>query len=221
MEQYAFYFDSSACSGCKACQVACKDRHALKVGLLWRRVYEVVGGGWTRRGEAWNSSVFAYNVSLACNHCEEPICAEVCPTRAITRRADGIVLLDPDRCIGCRYCSWACPYGAPQYDKESGTMSKCTFCAEDLDAGLPPSCVAACPLRALDFGDRGELEARYGMEPGPFQTTRETIYPLPEPGLTGPALVITPHQEAGRAAGDGGHPAAGVGIGNLEEVNAQ
>jgi DMSO reductase iron-sulfur subunit len=113
--------------------MACKDRDGLKVGLLWRRVYEVAGGGWTRRGEAWSSSVFAYNISLACNHCEKPICAEVCPTRAITRRADGIVLLDPAKCVGCKYCSWACPYGAPQYDDEAGTMSKCTFCAEDLN----------------------------------------------------------------------------------------
>ena len=83
IKQYAFYFDASACSGCKACQVACKDRHGLEVGLLWRRVYEVTGGDWTRSGEAWVSSVFAYNVSLACNHCLEPICAEVCPTGGI------------------------------------------------------------------------------------------------------------------------------------------
>jgi anaerobic dimethyl sulfoxide reductase subunit B (iron-sulfur subunit) len=221
MTQYTFYFDSSACSGCKACQMACKDRHGLKVGLLWRRVYEVAGGGWTRRGEAWLSSVFAYHVSLACNHCQAPICAEVCPTRAITQRADGIVLLDPDRCVGCKYCSWACPYGAPQYDDEAGTMAKCTFCVEDLDAGLPPSCVAACPLRALDFGDRGDLEAKYGRTSVSPPTRRDVVFPLPEPSLTEPALVMTPHQEADRATGDGGHPAAGVRIGNLEEVNAR
>jgi anaerobic dimethyl sulfoxide reductase subunit B (iron-sulfur subunit) len=205
-KQYAFYFDSSACSGCKACQVACKDRHSLRVGLMWRRVYEVVGGAWSRRGQAWVSSVFAYNVSLACNHCERPICAEVCPTKAITRRDDGIVLLDPDKCIGCKYCSWACPYGAPQYDAEAGRMTKCDFCAEDLDVGLPPSCVAACPLRALDFGDRAVLEQKYGP--------LEVIYPLPETHLTEPALVVTPHQDAVRAR----HGTAEVG--NWEEVGA-
>jgi anaerobic dimethyl sulfoxide reductase subunit B (iron-sulfur subunit) len=68
-KQYAFYFDSSACSGCKACQVACKDKHNLEVGRLWRRVYEVSGGGWQRQGQAWTTSAFAYNLSLACNHC--------------------------------------------------------------------------------------------------------------------------------------------------------
>lgn len=204
IEQYAFYFDSSACSGCKACQVACKDRHGLRVGLLWRRVYEVTGGNWARTGDAWISSVFAYNVSLACNHCEQPICAEVCPTGAMAKRADGIVLIDPEKCIGCRYCSWACPYGAPQYDAHAGQMTKCTFCAPDLDAGLPPSCVAACPLRALDFGDRAELEARYG--------TASPIYPLPEVCLTRPALIVTPHKDTSRAA----HSSAQVG--NWEEV---
>jgi anaerobic dimethyl sulfoxide reductase subunit B (iron-sulfur subunit) len=257
MKQYAFYFDSSSCSGCKACQVACKDRHGLRVGLLWRRVYEVTGGTWTRRGEAWISSVFAYHVSLACNHCEQPICAEVCPTGATAKRADGIVLIDPDKCIGCRYCSWACPYGAPQYDAEAGRMTKCTFCAEDLGAGLPPSCVAACPLRALDFGERTELEARYKAshldklcagsesfgsalrpwalylssrtsaggpraqdEPGrracpePSRRAVEAVYPLPEADLTEPALVLTPHKDALRAAGESAR------VGNWEEVNA-
>ena len=103
----------------------------------------MTGGDWQRRGPAWLSSVFAYNVSLACNHCEEPICVEICPTQALGKRADGIVSIDADRCIGCKYCSWASPYGALQYDVEAGRMTKCTFCAEDLDAGLPPSCVAA------------------------------------------------------------------------------
>jgi anaerobic dimethyl sulfoxide reductase subunit B (iron-sulfur subunit) len=172
--------------------VACKDRHGLRVGLLWRRVYEVAGGEWTRTGEAWTSSVFAYNMSLACNHCEDPICVEICPTRALTKRDDGVVLLDSERCVGCRYCSWACPYGAPQYDDQAGHMTKCSFCVEDLDAGRPPVCVAACPLRALDFGDRAELEEKYGAV--------GKVFPLPETHLTDPSLVVTPHKEAGRAS---------------------
>ncbi len=188
MKQYAFYFDSSACSGCKACQAACKDKHGLPVGVLWRRVYEVTGGGWTRQGEAWVSTVFAYNVSLACNHCERPICVEVCPAGAYTQRADGIVLLDADKCLGCQYCTWACPYGAPQYDEQAGHTSKCNFCSDRIDAGRPPACVAACPLRALDFGDREELQARYGK--------LQPVYPLPDATLTRPSFVMTPHREA-------------------------
>jgi len=201
---YAFFFDAASCSGCKACQAACKDKHDLPVGLLWRRVYELVGGSWDREGDAWVPDVFAFNLSLACNHCDAPICVEVCPTGAMRRRDDGIVLVDPDTCIGCRYCAWACPYGAPQFDDASGRMTKCTFCADHLDLGLPPACVAACPMRALEFGERSELEARHG--PSPW------FFPLPDPALTKPGLAIVPHRDTVRA----GPRTAGVA--NREEV---
>ncbi len=167
----------------------------------------MTGGGWEQRGAAWVSTVFAYNVSLACNHCQRPICVEVCPARAIAKRPDGIVLIDSDRCLGCKYCSWACPYGAPQYDERTGRMTKCTFCADNIDAGLAPACVAACPLRALDFGDRTELEARYGAE--------KVVYPLPGAVLTEPALVLLPHQDAARAA------SGTACVANREEVGAR
>ncbi len=206
MKQYAFYFDSSACSGCKACQAACKDKHGLPVGILWRRVYEITGGTWTQRGPAWMSTVFAYNISLACNHCDRPICVEICPAAAYTKRADGIVQLDSNKCLGCRYCRWACPYGAPQYDEQTGQMTKCSLCIDNIDAGLPPACVAACPMRALDFGERTELEARYGVI--------APVSPLPEAHLTAPSLVITPHSAARRTATETTE------VGNREEVGA-
>ena len=148
---YAFTFDASACSGCKACQEACKDKNNLPVGVMWRRVIEVSGGGWVQEGEAWTNNVFAYNLSIACNHCVHPKCAGVCPTDAYVHRADGIVYIDPDKCMGCGYCSWACPYNAPRYNPELGQMAKCNFCFDNIDAGLPPSCVAACPMRVLNF----------------------------------------------------------------------
>ena len=97
VNKYGFYLDSSACIGCKACQIACKDKNNLPVGVLWRRVVEVQGGEWLPRGEAWLTNTFAYFISAACMHCELPICAEVCPTQAITQREDGIVTLDPQR----------------------------------------------------------------------------------------------------------------------------
>ena len=140
---YDFYLDTSCCTGCKACQIACKDKNDLPVGVLWRRVVEVQGGEWLPRSDAWLTNVFAYFVSAACMHCELPICAEVCPTRAITRREDGIVTIDPGRCMGCRYCEMACPYKAPQFDPVSGVMTKCDFCYDLLDDGKSPACVAA------------------------------------------------------------------------------
>ncbi len=200
MTQLAFYFDASSCSGCKACQAACKDKNDLPAGLLWRRVYEVTGGSWMRSGVAWISDVFAYNLSISCNHCQRPICVEVCPTRAMHKRADGIVVIDQDKCMGCQYCSWACPYDAPQYDAACGRMTKCDFCADNLEAGLPPACVAACPLRALDFGVLSELQAKHSTAPD--------ARPLPGDHFTQPALLLTAHRAMGRAAR----------LGNTEEV---
>jgi anaerobic dimethyl sulfoxide reductase subunit B len=186
--RYAFYLDSQACSGCKACQIACKDKHNLPLGILWRRVYEVSGGDWLKIGHAWQNTVFAYNLSIACNHCQQPICVEVCPTGAMHQRPDGIVLIDPQRCLGCQYCAWACPYSAPQFDSQAGVMTKCDFCVDEIELGLPPACVAACPMRALDFGDLEELQARYQGVP--------SLAPLPDPNLTGPAIFIRPHPAA-------------------------
>jgi anaerobic dimethyl sulfoxide reductase subunit B (iron-sulfur subunit) len=153
---HAFAFDARFCTGCKACQVACKDRNNLPSGVLWRRVYEVSSGEWTRNGEAWESTVSAFNLSIACNHCVHPKCAGVCPTGAYNVRPDGIVTIDPRRCTGCGYCAWACPYDAPQLDRSAGVMTKCNLCFEDIDAGLPPACVAGCPLRCLDLVQVGE-----------------------------------------------------------------
>ena len=196
MTQPAFYFDASACSGCKACQAACKDKHNLPMGVLWRRVYEVTGGGWTRAGESWTSDVFAYSLSLSCHHCARPICVEVCPTQAMHKRVDGIVVIDHDKCMGCHYCSWACPYDAPQYDRARGHMTKCDFCADNLAAGKPPACVAACPMRVL--------ETREGQASSP------SVNPLPVASLTQPALIVKPHHAAHRTGG----------LGNAEEVSA-
>jgi len=189
---YAFTFDAAFCSGCKACQAACKAKNNLPLGVLWRRVIEVSGGTWQQRGEAWHNTVFAYNVSMACNHCLHPKCAGVCPTDAYIVRDDGIVLLDTAKCMGCGYCAWACPYGAPQYDPEAGHMTKCNFCFDDLEQGLPPACVAACPMRVLDYGEGTIDSATKTLRL--WDVPSETHpYPLPGYSHTGPRLAIKPH----------------------------
>ena len=185
MSQLGFYLDVSSCSGCKACQVACKDRHGLETGRLWRRVAEIEGGEWRREGEAWRPTVFAYSLSISCLHCAEPACVAACPSAAIEKDPDeGLVSVDEARCLGCRYCSWACPYGVPQFAEAAGTMSKCDTCVEDRQEGRPPTCVAACPLRALDFGELEDLRRRHG--------TLDTLPPLPDGSITRPSVVITP-----------------------------
>ena len=187
--QYVFTFDAQFCSGCKACQAACKDKNNLPAGVLWRRVYEVAGGTWQKQGEAWDNTVFAYHLSMACNHCTYPKCAGVCPTNAYVIQEDGIVLLDTSKCMGCGYCAWACPYGAPQYNPEAGCMTKCDFCIDQLEQGLPPACVAACPMRVLDYGNM-TTERGAALWNAPAETHP---YPLPVYSHTEPHLAIKPH----------------------------
>lgn len=224
---YAFTFDSSACSGCKACQEACKDKNNLPVGVLWRRVIEVSGGGWNPVGAGsprpevddvngvggpnpytvWENNVFAYNLSIACNHCEHPKCAGVCPTDAYIHRKDGIIYIDPAKCMGCGYCSWACPYNAPRYNPELGQMAKCNFCFDNIDAGLPPSCVAACPMRVLNFVevDDGRWttdDIQSSIVNGQWSElwelpASEHPFPFPTNSRTEPHLMVKPHVAMG------------------------
>lgn len=196
-KQLGFYVNLANCTGCKACEIACKDRKDLPVGVRWRRVYEYGGGEWLQDGDQMvPSGVFHYFVSTACMHCEEPICMEVCPASAISKRDDGIVVINPDLCIGCRYCSWACPYGAPQFNEETKVMTKCDFCVELQAQGQNPACVDACPYRALEFGDIEELKAKHGTLNNPA--------PMPDPSLTQPSIVYTPHKDTRTSQSGGG-----------------
>lgn len=200
-KQMAFYFNASACNGCKACAIACKSKNKLPVGINWRRVYEYGGGGWMpdnqNRGFMVPSNVFAYAVSLSCMHCQNPVCVQVCPAGAMTKRAeDGVVVIDSKACLGCRYCEWACPYGAPQFDESAGVMTKCDFCLDQLANNEAPYCAGACPMRALEYGDLQELRAKHG--------NTDAIEPLPVASITQPSVVITPHphsQPSGKGTG--------------------
>lgn len=183
-----FSFDQTKCNGCKACQIACKDKHDLPVGVTWRRVAEYSGGTWQEDEHTAVPNVFAYYTSMACNHCENPICVQVCPTTAMTVRDDGTVFVDDEKCVGCRYCEWACPYSAPQFNAETGHMTKCDLCADYREQGQDPACVAACPSRALGWGEIEDLRKEHG--------TNASVEPLPDPSITRPNLVIIPHRDA-------------------------
>ena len=91
-------------------------------------------------------------ITSACNHCQDPACLKACPVNAITKRAsDGIVLIDQEKCIGCRYCIWACPYGAPQWNEGTKKVEKCTMCVDRIDKGLQPACATTCVGKALNY----------------------------------------------------------------------
>jgi len=191
MKPYAFYIDSSACSGCKTCQAACRDKNDLEAGVNWRRIYDIQGGDWEENNGVFNSYPYSYFLSVSCMNCEIPLCVSACPTKALYENEYGIIDIDRDLCMGCRYCEWICPYGAPQYDLKNKIVSKCNLCGDYISKGLKPACVSSCPMRALDFGSFGEIALKYG--------TLQKVYPLPDPSLTRPGLVIKPHKDSERA----------------------
>ncbi len=179
--QIGFLVDATKCINCKTCEVACKDFNDAAVGQRIRKVRTFEGGDFP--------DVFAYNFSMACNHCEDPACVKGCPAGAYTKRPeDGIVVHDPERCIGCRYCTWVCPYGAPQYDPREGRVRKCNLCVEEIDRGRSPVCVTSCPMRAIEVGPLAEIATR----PGATIALRD----LPSPELTRPACRYVVRSEA-------------------------
>ncbi|MGL4581264.1 MAG: DMSO/selenate family reductase complex B subunit [Shewanella xiamenensis] len=212
MTQLGFYFDSSKCTGCKTCHIACKDRMVGKIrskddvaangvaslpGMLWRRVYEYGGGTWNQNADnSFEQNVFAYYTSLSCNHCSEPVCVKACPTGAMhKRKQDGLVLVEESLCIGCQSCSRACPYDAPQIDRDRKVMTKCDGCNDRLAEGKKPICVESCPLRALDFDTMDNLRAKYGDGDGHFA-------PLPSQSITSPNLIVKASRNA-KSTGNG------------------
>ena len=100
--QYGFFIDSSRCTGCKTCELACKDFKDLGPEVSFRRIYEYAGGDWQEDNGVWHQNVFAYYLSISCNHCDDPACTKVCPSGAMHKREDGFVVVDEDVCIGCR-----------------------------------------------------------------------------------------------------------------------
>ena len=195
--------DLDTCVGCHACAVNCKEWNtgghpaplpdfqpygAEPDGVWFNRIhsYEASDPGCGGR---------TVNFPRSCLHCAQPQCVTVCPTGASYKRAeDGIVLINTDICIGCKLCSWACPYGAREFDEDQGVMKKCTLCIDRIyNTALPeaerePACVATCPSRARHFGDLGDPEssvsklvaARGGVELMPelgYQPTNRYLPP--------------------------------------------
>ena len=172
--QWAMVIDMRKCDGCKKCTVACQETHHLPANFEWIKVFQVKD----KQGSE-------YFMPRPCFQCENAPCLRVCPVAATYRAKDGVVLVDQDRCIGCRMCMAACPYGAryfnyvdpPVPDKpyakptpefpvsqQKGTVGKCMFCVHYTDGGKLPACVEACNMLALYIGDLVEDVATNGVE---------------------------------------------------------
>ena len=176
MARYAMVIDLNRCIGCTSCAVACKMHNAIPPGLWWRRV-DSFGTELhpIASGEYPNKLHISY-LTIACMHCDNPPCVNVCPVGASFKREDGLVLIDYERCIGCRYCMIACPYNARRFlfeppeehltvvnpeapIRRHGVVMKCEFCVWKIDRERAegkdpkPVCVEACPYNALIFGN--------------------------------------------------------------------
>lgn len=177
----AFVFDADRCTGCEACRVACGIENGEGRDIGWRQIFTL--------NPERHPALPTRHLSLACNHCASPACLFACPTAAFGQDPrTGLVLLDPERCVGCRYCSWVCPYDALRFDSVAGVMRKCTFCEARVGAGRAPACAEACPTGALSMETR-EAVAGEPSAPG-----------VPALGLA-PALVLRASRRQGPPAG--------------------
>jgi Fe-S-cluster-containing dehydrogenase component len=208
--------DLDICVGCHACAVNCKEWNSggqmapltdldpygpNPLGVWFNRVHSF------EAGEGADSRTVHF--PLSCLHCEQPACVEVCPTGASYKRAeDGIVLVNEDICIGCKLCSWACPYGAREYDYDVGVMKKCTLCIDKIynetldEVDRVPACVATCPVSARHFGDLGDPESDVSK----LVAERAGYELMPEFGYK-PVNRYLPPRPRKTAAGDSGAPA--------------
>ncbi len=199
MTRYGMVIDLGRCIGCDACSLACKAQNATPRGVMWNRVLKYEVG-------IYPDAKLKF-LPIQCMHCSEPECLRVCPTGAISKRSDGIVVIDQNKCMGCRYCGLACPYANPNsldkicnyyegyvtpYEKSgfkkhtAGTAEKCNFCLERVEQGLEPSCVMACVGKARFFGDLDNpnsevsllLKSRLNFVLSPEMETQPSCYYL-------------------------------------------
>ena len=148
---YAIVTDLNRCVGCLACNAACKTVNNVPIGQFWTKVLRV--GPTPKYEGAQSPDVEMYFLPLQCQHCVNPECVKVCPTKASHVAADGTVQIDKEKCIGCQFCVMACPYGVRYLNETEGVVEKCTLCEQQIANGELPQCVAQCGGRAKFFGD--------------------------------------------------------------------
>lgn len=202
--------DLDTCVGCHACVTSCKQ---WNTGGHMAPLTDLdpyggdVDGVWFNRVHTYEHTTDAGSRTVhfprSCLHCAEPACVTVCPTGASYKRAsDGIVLIDEDKCIGCKLCSWACPYGAREFDVDVGVMKKCTLCIDRIyndnlaEEDRVPACVASCPTGARHFGDLGDPASAVSQ----LVAERGGVALMPELGYEPTNRYLPPRAQTGREA---------------------
>jgi formate dehydrogenase beta subunit len=196
------YIDTTTCIGCKACEVACQEWNDLKsIATHQTGSYQTLP---TLHAEYWNLIKFSereINGDLAwlmrkdqCMHCADPGCLKACPAPgAIVQYENGIVDVNPDKCIGCRLCETGCPFDVPRFHAKTAKMSKCTLCVDRTEVGLEPACVKACPTGCLHFGTKDNMLALAAERIGQLQSNgfaQAAVYNPPGVGGTGVITVL-------------------------------
>jgi len=195
-----FVIDLDRCNGCYCCQLACKDEHVGNDWSPYAKPQPDTGHFWMKIREMERGTIPKVKVTYIptpCMHCDNAPCIPACPVGAITKRADGLVIIDPETCTGCKACIDACPYGAIYFNEELNIAQKCTGCAHILDGNgvnpeypiTVPRCVDACPTEAIKFGEYEELKdliakaevlkPEYGTKPRVYYLN------LPKPFIAG------------------------------------
>jgi Fe-S-cluster-containing dehydrogenase component len=173
---YVMVIDNRICVRCKACTVACRAENDVPRGHSRNWVSETeVRGSYPNLGVSFEPG--------QCMQCANPHCVRVCPVKATTKDDDGVVRIDSDICIGCRYCMEACPYDARYFDKERGVADKCDYCTHRILAGGEPSCVATCPSRARVFGDLNDSKSEVARLIATHRTSRRKVEAGTEPQI--------------------------------------
>jgi Fe-S-cluster-containing dehydrogenase component len=200
--RYGMVIDLNRCMGCHACSIACKIENATPPGVFWNRVFQVEEGKYPNVRRSY--------IPRPCMQCDTPACLEVCSTKATYKDRYGLVQIDYTKCIGCKACILACPYGARSLNEggdyfsngtpwgetdknhQKGTVEKCTFCSHLIKKGLEPACVSTCPARARYFGDLDDpqsdvsqlIKGRFGFQFHPEFNLDPSVYYIPPKGVT-------------------------------------